>query len=119
MASILLVEDSGLVQAMVINLLEQNGHTVRIATRALEGIRMVKADHYDLILMDLNLPGLRGENAIRVIRRNLRLNTPIIVLSGEITQNILTLLMPLGVSGFVSKSEHFVDKLLEELNKAL
>ena len=119
MASILIVEDSPLIQEMVTSLLEVIGHTVRIAQRARSAVEMLKADSYDLILMDLNMPGIRGETAIRVLRQNLRLETPIIVLSGEITKHTLISLKDLDISGFVAKTEDFDVKLLEEVDKAL
>ncbi|MCZ6636241.1 MAG: response regulator [bacterium] len=119
MASILIVEDSALVQEMVKMLLEESGHSADVSDSASDAIKMVKMNVYDLILMDLNMPGLRGEAAIRVLRWNLRLETPIIVLSGEITTDTLTSLQPLGISGFVAKTEDFDIKLLREVDRVL
>lgn len=119
MALILLVEDSSLVQNMVKSLLEEHSHEVKTAQRALEGIKMIRKDPYDLILMDLNLPGLRGEAAVRVLRQNLRLKTPVIVLSGEITRDVIVSMRHLNIAGFVSKSDYFADNLLKEVDKAL
>ena len=119
MALILIVDDSPLIREMVTSLLKEIGHTVRIAQRSRYAMEMIRADSYDLILMDLNMPGIRGEVTIRTLRQNLRLETPIIVLSGEITKEILLSLKDLDISGFVAKTEDFDVKLLEEVDKAL
>jgi len=73
----------------------------------------------DLILMDLNLPNARGEDAIRVIREKLMDDTPIVVMSGEITVDTVATLSPYGVRGFVAKKSDFPRRLLEKTNKAL
>ena len=119
MASILVVEDSPLIQEIISSVLQVNGHQVGVAGNASDSIKMLRSDSYDLIVMDLNMPGLRGESAIRVLRWNLQVDTPIIVLSGEITQDVLRSLRTLDISGFVTKSDDFEVKLLKEVRKAL
>ena len=49
----------------------------------------------------------------------MKIETPIIVLSGEIKAETVKLLKPLGVSGFVTKSDNFEMKLREEMAKVL
>ena len=119
MASILIVEDSPLIQEIVKSLLEEGGHTADVSDSASGAMKLAKLNPYDLILMDLNMPGLRGEAAIRVLRWNLQIKTPIIVMSGEITTDTLKSLQNLGISGFVTKSEDFDTKLSLEVAKVL
>ena len=69
---------------MVKNLLEKEGHRVEVTGLIKSAIDVLRSNRFDLILMDLNLPDFRGEQAIRLLRRNLQLDTPIVVLSGEI-----------------------------------
>ena len=119
MALILVVDDSPLVLEMVRDLLEENGHEIRVAQKALEAVLMTKIDRYDLILMDLNLPDIRGESAIRVLRGNHQVKAPIIVLSGAITKDVIASLVRWNVSGYVAKTDDFEERLLEEVGKAL
>jgi DNA-binding response OmpR family regulator len=119
MASILLVEDSPLIQEMVRSLLEESGHQVEVAAKIMPAVRLIKSARFDLILMDLNLPDFRGEDAIRGLRHHMKVDTPIIVLSGEIKIDTIVSLRPLGVAGFVAKSDDFEPRLLEELAKVL
>ena len=119
MASILLVEDSPLIQEMVRSLLEESGHQVEVAAKVMPAVRLIKNAHFDLILMDLNLPDFRGEDAIRGLRRHMKVDTPIIVLSAEIKIDTIVSLRPLGVAGFVAKADDFEPRLLEEIAKVL
>ena len=69
--------------------------------------------------MDLNLPDLRGEDAIEIIRKQMKNSVPIIVLSGEIKTEVMVRLKSLGISAFVAKSADFLIRLSEEVDKAL
>ena len=82
-------------------------------------IDVLRSNRFDLILMDLNLPDFRGEQAIRLLRRNLQLDTPIVVLSGEIKSETVVQLRALAVTNFVSKTADFEKRLLEEIAKVL
>lgn len=69
--------------------------------------------------MDLNLPDLRGDEAIEIIRRRMKYIGPIIVLSGSIETDVVVKLAPLNISAFVTKSKEFVTRLNEEVDKGL
>ncbi len=119
MASILAVDDSELVRKTVQVVLQKAGHEVALAQNARDGVGMVVKSAYDLILMDLNLPDFRGEDAIRAFKEQMNLQTPIVVISAEIAVDTVLQLQQLGVVGFVAKAEDFAARLLEEVGKAL
>ena len=119
MAAILLVDDSKTVQELVSMALGMQGHQVTTAGDLRHGARKLRTGAYDLILMDLNMPGIRGEAGVRLFRQRLEVSTPIIILSGEITARTILELKPLGVSGFVAKGDDFLRKLIEEVGRAL
>ncbi|HJP29890.1 MAG: response regulator [Candidatus Latescibacteria bacterium] len=119
MASILVVDDSEMVQRAVSAVLSRKGHEVVIAGKAVDGVQRVKERAFDLILMDLNLPDSRGERAIRALRLVMKVAAPILVISTEIKVDTVLELRSLGVVGFVDKTEGFGDRLVEEVDKAL
>ena len=80
---------------------------------------MIAKGGVELILMDLNLPDAMGDDAIRVLRQKLMDDTPIVVISGEITIDTVTTLSPHGVAGFVANESDFPMRLLEATNKTL
>ena len=68
MAKILLVEDNEMNRDMLSRRLERRGYQILIAVDGFEGIARAKADLPDVILMDLNLPGLDGWEATRRLK---------------------------------------------------
>ncbi|MBW3544844.1 MAG: response regulator [Bacteroidetes bacterium] len=88
---ILLVEDNRVNRLVAERLLRRWGYAVKPAVDGLDGLKMAALGTYDLILMNMNMPGLNGKEAAMLIRR---LNdhyqaVPIIALSasqGELQQ---------------------------------
>ena len=65
---ILVVDDVDLNRDLVVALLAPRGHTVDQAEDGAEAVERVKAAHYDLVLMDVQMPGMNGMEATRIIR---------------------------------------------------
>ena len=91
---VLLVEDVGLNQELACAILRQAGHEVDVAASGAEAIQAVQAKRYDLVLMDVQMPGMDGLTATRHIRalEHPNASVPIIAL----TANVL----PQQVAGF-------------------
>ena len=66
---ILLVEDNQASQTVIVKMLENLGHHASTATNGLEAVDAVTNNHYDLILMDINLPIMDGIEATQTIRK--------------------------------------------------
>jgi CheY-like chemotaxis protein len=71
MATIVLVEDTPANRALATKLLAAAGHEVRSAETGADGIRLVNEVAPDLVLMDLGLPDIDGQEALRLIRTTL------------------------------------------------
>ena len=119
MASILLIDDSTVVHSIVEAALQRQGHMVESAADLKAGMKALREGSFDLILMDLNMPDVRGEAGVKMMRQRLHLETPIIILSGEITVDTVLSMKPLGVSGFVAKGEDFETRLVQEITAIL
>jgi two-component system, OmpR family, aerobic respiration control sensor histidine kinase ArcB len=65
---VLLVEDSNLPRKIVETLLQQLECDVDIAVTGEDSIKLCQKNHYDLIFMDIGLPGIDGIMATRLIR---------------------------------------------------
>jgi len=65
---VLLVEDNEMNRDMLSRRLTRNGHEVLLATDGQEAIEVARAEHPDIVLMDLSLPVIDGWEATRRLR---------------------------------------------------
>jgi CheY-like chemotaxis protein len=82
LAKILIVDDDAAVQATIRILLERAGHDVVVAGDGRSGLAMFEAGDFDLVFLDIYMPGMDGLETMRLIHQQQPL-TPIIVISGK------------------------------------
>ncbi|MEE2022685.1 MULTISPECIES: ATP-binding protein [Alkalimonas] len=84
--TILLVEDVPLNADIAISLLEQRGHTVIHAETGEDALALLETeDDLDLVLLDMQLPDMTGDQIARIMRQEMHLkNIPIVVLSANV-----------------------------------
>ncbi|MDF1624316.1 MAG: MHYT domain-containing protein [Pseudohongiella nitratireducens] len=87
--------------------LARAGHTVDTATDGLEAIQAYKTGHYDLVLMDVQMPNLDGLSASRQIRayeiQETLQRTPIIALTASVLERDHKAAKLSGMDGFIAK----------------
>jgi two-component system, cell cycle response regulator DivK len=101
---ILVVEDHDLQSKLVRFLLQEAGHTVRTAASAEEAREILRSFFPDLILMDLQLPGMDGLELTRLLRLDpVHAATPIIALTAYTDPSDLQKAREAGCNGKISK----------------
>lgn len=80
---ILVVEDEKDINDLLAGMLRAEGNEAVQAYSGTEGLALLEQEKPDLILMDLMLPGLCGEELLRKIRREMRCNVPVIVITAR------------------------------------
>ena len=73
---------------------------------ATAGVKAVKADHADLVLLDVNLPDMDGREACKIIRRN-GYKGPVIMLTGQASDSDTILGLDSGANDYVTKPFRF------------
>ncbi|GAA0724257.1 ATP-binding protein [Aquimarina litoralis] len=117
---ILIVEDNKINQIVTKNVLKTKGYPSEIADDGLIATQMVKETHYDLILMDLNMPNMGGMEATKIIR-TFNPTVPIIALTASDTQDTVQAILDSnsGFNDFLRKpykNEEFFHKIETNLN---
>lgn len=103
-AEILIVEDNPLNMELARDLLETRGYLVREATTAQEGIDAIHSHKPDLVLMDVQLPGMDGLTATRLLRQDNTLTDLIIVaLTAHAMKGDEEKVLQAGCNGYISK----------------
>ena len=82
MARILVVDDDAAVQLTVRLLLERAGHSVVTADNGRNGLALCQTGDFDLLFLDIFMPGMDGFETMRMVRQQ-RPQIPIIVISGR------------------------------------
>lgn len=80
-SKILSVEDNADIQKYNECSLVKLNVNLFLASDGIEAIELLKKEHFDIILMDLYMPNMNGVHCIKTIRNELKLDTPIIVLT--------------------------------------
>lgn len=101
MATILIIEDEPDLQRVVRDYLQNAGHTVIQASRGDEGFSLWQTKKPDLVILDLNLPGMSGLDVAKSIRREGE--TPIIMLTARIDETDRLIGLELGADDYISK----------------
>ncbi|WKB56104.1 response regulator [Eleftheria terrae] len=81
MAKILLIDDDELLRDTVLQMLEVDGHRVVEAHDGRDGLNRFEAEHFDLVITDVLMPGMDGAQLIVELRRR-GAQLPILAISG-------------------------------------
>jgi len=104
MSLILIVEDNPRNMKLVRDVLQVKGHTTLEATTAEEGIPLALERKPDLVLMDIQLPGMNGIDALRVLRTDpATAKIPVIAVTASVMQQDRKLITEAGFDGYVGK----------------
>ena len=80
---ILVIEDNRDILANVLDYLELKGYLVDCAQDGLSGLHLAATQEYDLIVLDIMLPGIDGYQVCKRLREDARRDTPIIMLTAR------------------------------------
>ena len=98
---ILIVEDDRNILSMIQAVLDMSGYQVITAQRCQQGILMLSSHVPDLVVLDLGLPDMDGEEFIRIARRSSMI--PIIVLSARTDEQDKISALDLGANDYITK----------------
>jgi len=101
MSTILIIEDEPELVKVLKSYMEQSGFSVLSAGRGDTGLSLWESKHPDLVILDLNLPGMDGLDVAREIRR--KGATPIIMLTARVEETDQLIGLELGADDYIPK----------------
>jgi len=104
---ILLVEDDGTLRRLYTDALQADGFAVDQAVEGKEGLLKARNGGYNLILLDILLPGLQGTEILERLRTQppLKTNGPVVMLTNQSQPEVLRRCHELGAIGEIIKSD--------------
>jgi len=115
--NILLVDDEELHLHSLSVLMTQNGYNVDTANSGKEALNKLKSSKYGVLLLDLNMGEISGDEIMDFIRKN-KINTTIIVVSGENSFEAAKNALKLGAYDFIRKP-YAIENLINSVDNAI
>lgn len=104
MAVILIIEDNDKNLKLVRDVLQVKGYSTLEAMTGEEGVELARARKPDLVLMDIQLPGMNGIEALRVLRADpATMSIPVIAVTASVMQQDRKHITDAGFDGYVGK----------------
>jgi two-component system copper resistance phosphate regulon response regulator CusR len=107
---ILVIEDDRTVGQYVKHGLEEQRFTADLVDDGLEGLRVASTGHYDVIVMDLRLPGMTGTEIVRTLRDR-GVTTPVLMLTAQDSVEFKVAGLRAGADDYVTKPFSFEELL--------
>lgn len=104
MKSILVVEDNPVIMELIRFLLMTSGYQSKEARDGVEALKVAKENRFDLILLDIQLPGFDGLEVLKEIKKIPEIQkTPVVALTAHAMQGDKDRFLKAGCSGYISK----------------
>jgi PAS domain S-box-containing protein len=117
---VLLVEDNEVNRFIALQSLSILHCKVDEAGNGIEALDKIKCHNYDLILMDIQMPGMDGVETTEQIRQTLKLNIPIIALTANAFKHDIDLYLSKGMNDYIIKpfdEREFLNKVANYFQK--
>lgn len=103
--TILLVDDEPFILENTARLLRSAGHTVHTCEQWTGVAAKIHTEHPDIILMDFNMPSIKGDDLCRILKRTMvDEKTPIVIFSSEPEHDLIDIVARSGADGYIKKN---------------
>lgn len=119
MTKILVVDDDESIRLLLSKKLFASGYEVVSTASGLEGVKTLKEQNFDLISLDMQMPGMSGIETFRKMKADVKDLPPAIMITGEKTLSVVIEFMQLGGADYVIKLPDFINSLKLRIERVL
>ncbi len=113
---VLLVDDDAFLRDMYATKFIECGHEVESASDAAEALRLIKDKQYDIVLLDMVMPGMGGLDLLKGIKQaELKRQTMLVVLSNQSETSDRSAAAELGADGYIVKAESIPSDIVKQV----
>ena len=120
MTTIAIIEDDPVISQMYRMKFESDGFTVHVAHNGSQGVELVEKTKPDLILLDLQMPEMNGDEALTEIRKHdWGKHIPVIVLTNLGEEEAPKHLRSLGIESYIVKADYTPRQVVDRVKQTL
>jgi putative two-component system response regulator len=117
---VLIVEDDTPLAMMMVHVLSRLGCDVQVASTGKKGLELAQANRFDLITLDIDLPGIGGiEICAELKQRHLSRHTPVVFVTGRLAEQDVQRGLEVGAVDYITKpfGVEFASRLLSHVKR--
>lgn len=120
MTKIAIIEDDPVISQMYRMKFEADGFDVQLANNGKRGVALIKSYTPDLILLDMQMPGMTGDEVLATIRKETwGKNIPVIILTNLGEEEAPKSIRSLGIHSYIVKAELTPRQVVQRVKDAL
>lgn len=118
MRKILIAEDDFFIRDIYSKVFSLSGYDVQVAVDGIDALEKIKAQPYEIILLDIMMPRMTGIDVLKNVRslNTPTKSTPIFIITNLGQQNVIEEAFKLGMDGYILKSQVSPQQIVEEIN---
>lgn len=116
MKKILIIDDQPEFSLLVLNALDDKKYSVRSALNAEEALKKLEHERPDLLLLDLNMPGMGGMAFLKKLNESEGEKIPVLITTNESSMEKITEGVMLGIRGYILKSGESIQHIVRAID---
>ncbi len=118
MKKILIAEDDFFIRDIYSKVFSLSGYEVAVAVDGMDALEKIKAQPYDMILLDIMMPRMTGIDVLKNVRslEDPTKSIPVFIITNLGQQNVIEEAFKLGMDGYILKSQVTPQQIVDEIN---
>lgn len=116
---ILMIEDDEFIRELYSRQVKNAGYDIESTPSGKEGLDFLAKNHYDLLMLDLNIPDVSGFQILENLQKSPKENMVVMILSNVAQDEFVKKGLDLGASAFVIKSTYTPEQVVTEIKSLL